>query len=716
MPPRLALLAFLMLPALAPAAAPPPVSPTAHGDRLRDAYFRTQAQQLGAAALADVRSKADWDRARPELHRRFLDMMGLWPLPPRTDLHATVTGKISTPHCTIEKLHFQSLPGLYVSANLYLPKEVKAPCPAVLYVCGHAGASVGGVPYGNKVPYQPHATWFAEHGYVCLIVDTLQLGEVPGLHHGTHHLGMWWWQALGYTPAGIECWNAMRALDYLASRPEVDAKRMGVTGRSGGGATSWWVAAADERVRCIVPVAGIADLLAHVAEGSPGRLRDGVVAGHCDCMYLVNTYRWDYTLVMALCAPRPLLLGNSDADVIFPVPGYRRMADKVRRLYGLLGAGDRFAVLETAGPHKDTPELRQGAFRWMNRWLKGDNGEVTDPERPRLAARQLKVFDRPPPDAINDLIHERFRRKAELDLPASPEVAAEWWKGKAPQLVQALRERAFRGWPEKAPPGGVKLAADAKHLGVRLRAYDFVSEEAVPLRLWLVQHEKMAVPSEVIASVVNEAGWQEWLGDLGGAFKEALHGGGNPAPRPYPAWSEARFAQHRRAMEHYRWAFAVIAPRGVGPTRWSERSPIDGRPVGQHILRRFALLGQTLDGQRVWDVRRAVACLGGLPDLKGVPLTLQGQGEMAGVALYAALFEPAVTGLDLWHLPPSHRQGPTFLNVLTVLDVPQVVALALPRKVLLHVKDAEQARAWDWPLRLQKALGGAALRIRQAEE
>src|SRR5207248_452033 len=83
MPPRLALLAFLVLPAFADGAAPPPVSPTAHGDRLRDAYFRLQAEQLGAAALADIRSKADWDKARPELHRRFLDMMGLWPLPPR---------------------------------------------------------------------------------------------------------------------------------------------------------------------------------------------------------------------------------------------------------------------------------------------------------------------------------------------------------------------------------------------------------------------------------------------------------------------------------------------------------------------------------------------------------------------------------------------------------------------------------------------------------
>ncbi len=301
-------------------------------------------------------------------------------------------------------------------------------------------------------------------------------------------------------------------------------------------------------------------------------------------------------------------------------------------------------------------------------------------------------------------------------MPATPDVAREWWKGKAPELMRSLKERVFRGWPEKPPELGAKLAAEVKHAGVRLRAYDFVSEEAIPLRLWLIQHEKVDRPTEVIASVVDEEGWKEWLADLGPAFREALHGGGNPAPVPYPTWSEARFAQHRKAMEHYRWAFAVIAPRGVGPTRWSEASRFDGRPNGHQILRRFALLGQTLDGQRVWDVRRAVSCLQKVDGLGDVQLTLQGKGNLAGVALYAALFEPGVNSLDLWQPPSTHRRGPTFLNVLTVLDMPQALALALPRKVTLHVKDPEAAETWVWPLRLQGVFGGAGLKIRQGEE
>src|SRR5204863_7628421 len=129
--------------------------------------------------------------------------------------------------------------------------------------------------------------------------------------------------------------------------------------------------------------------------------------------------------------------------------------------------------------------------------------------------------------------------------------------------------------------------------------------------------------------------------------------------------------------------------------------------------RRFALLGQTLDGQRVWDVRRGVQALHALPELHGVPLWLQGKGGAAGLVLYAALFEPDVARLDLWHPPPSHRQGPNLLEVLRTLDLPQAVALSFPRQVRLYVKDDVEAKAWEWPLQLQRALGQTFLTVRQ---
>jgi hypothetical protein len=698
---RLAALAAACLLAV-PALAADPAPDTNRGDKMLDAYFRRQTKEIADACLADVKTKADWEKKRPELRRQFLEMMGLWPLPARTDLKPVVTGTIDRDQFTIEKLHFQSVPGLYVTANLYVPKKAKFPAPAVLYVCGHSPTVIDGTSYGTKVAYQHHPAWLAEHGYVCLIVDTLESGEILGEHHGTYNRGMWWWQTLGYTPAGVELWNAIRALDYLETRKEVDAKRLAVTGRSGGGATSWWVGAADDRVKCIIPVAGIADLRAHVVEGVADRYKKGVITGHCDCMYFVNTYRWDFPMVAALCAPRPLMLGNSDADEIFPVPGYRRLYDKARRIYDLYGAGDKFVLLETKGPHKDTPELRRGAFGWLNKWLKDDTGELTEPEYAKLEPQKLKVLERAPSDAINATVHETFIKPAVVAYPNGVEKADVWWKRTSEGLKKELLAKCFRGWPEKPPPLGVKPAGDVTSDGLRLRAFDFTSEEGIDLRLWLLTAEKVNKPTLVVLTAVDESGWNEWVGELGPAFQEVLQMG-TPPKR-----DETKFGQTKRALEGNEWAFATIAPRGVGPTRYAEA----GTPADVQIKRRFALLGQTLDGQRVWDVRRGLAVLRGVDDLKGAPLWLQGKGDLAGVVLYAGIFEPDVARLDLWQLPPSHRQGPTFLNVRRVLDTPQALALVSPRKVILYEKSEAAAKAWDGAVQFDKMLGGGSLKIR----
>jgi Prolyl oligopeptidase family len=703
--PLLLSVALITSAAAQPEPAPPPRvqgPDLSHGRGMIEDYFRLQARQIADNCLKDYRTKEEWEKARPELRRQFLEMLGLWPLPARTDLKPVITGKVEMPKYTIEKLHFQSWPGLYVTANLYVPKPAPRKAPAVLYVCGHGNVVQGGVSYGSKVFYQHHPAWLAEHGYVALILDTLELSEIPGEHHGTYRSGWWWWQALGYTPAGIECWNGMRALDYLETRPEVDAKRIGVTGRSGGGATSWWLAAADDRPACIIPVAGIADLQAHLCEGYPGRLADGVIAGHCDCMYMVNTYRWDFPLVAALCAPRPLLLGNSDADEIFPVPGYRRLADKVRRIYDLYGASRKFVLLETTGPHKDTPELRAGAFRWLNRWLKDDAGPVREGGFKPLPPQELKVLAATPEDALNKRIQDFFLKPASLELPHAPGVAKEWWQGERIALETALKEKVFRDWPAQPPELAVKLAADRTHNGLRLRAFDFTSEAGIELRFWLLTSATVTKPSLVVLNALDEADWQEWCRDLGAEFTDTLQ---LFVP---PKRDAAKFEQNRRVLESQKWAFAAVCPRGIGPTRWAEAGSRDDI----QYRRRFALVGQTLDGQRVWDVRRALAALRAVPELQGVPLWLQGKRDMAGIALYAGLFEPDVARLDLWHLPASHNDGPIFLNVLRVLDTPQALALAFPKSIRLYVKDEAQASAWAWPLQLQKDLGRDYLKVR----
>jgi dienelactone hydrolase len=689
-------LASLLL--LLPAAAQEPKPDYSRNRKQLDAYFRDQVKHINDACLADLTTKEDWEKKRPELRRQFLDMMGLWPLPPRTPLDPVVTGTTDGGAFTVERLHFQSMPGLYVTANLYLPKQRSGRLPTILYVCGHGNVVVGGVSFGSKVHYQYHPSWFASNGYACLILDTVELAEIRGDHHGTHGAKMWWWQSRGYTPAGVELWNAMRALDYLETRPEVDATKIGLTGRSGGGATSWWVAAADERIKAVVPVAGIADLHAHLIEAPAPRLADGVIAGHCDCMFTVNTYRWDYAQVAALIAPRPLLLGNSDRDDIFPVEGYRRLADKARKVYELYGAGEKFQLLETKGPHSDTPELHRGINAWMARWLKGDTGEQPAPDlTKRFQPEQLKVFDKLPEPRRNEVIHETFVPAAPFAPPADAAKLKAWWPKRQAELPTALTAHVFGGWAKEAPPLDAKVAADVTHDGVRLRVFDFTSEAHVPLRAWVATAAGTEQPKEIVLSVLDDAGYQDWCEQLGPEFAAALQRPGKLTR------NDAMFAQNKAAMTRDKIAFAAVAPRGVGPTRWAE----PGSKEDTHIRRRFPLIGQTLDGQRVWDVRRSVGVLRAAFAPHQPRIVLHGRGSEAGLALYAGLFEPAVAEFDLWSLPASHRTGPTLLNVQRHTDLPEVVALTAARRpVRLHLAAEADRAAWADAVRVSGATGG----------
>jgi len=632
---------------------------TSRADAMLADYFRDQTAKLRDRCLTDIKSLEDWQAKRKIYREQLFEMLGLIPLPEKTDLKPVVTGKVEHEKFTVENIQFQSRPGLYVTGNLYIPKGLEKPAPAILYVCGHARVKKDGISYGNKTAYQHHPAWFARHGYVCLIIDTLQLSEIEGIHHGTYRYKMWWWNSRGYTPAGVEAWNCIRALDYLETRKEVDANRFGVTGRSGGGAYSWWISALDDRIKVAVPVAGITDLQNHVV--------DGCVEGHCDCMYIVNTYRWDYPLVAALVAPRPLLISNSDKDNIFPLDGVIRLHGKVRNIYRLYGAEKNLGLNITEGPHKDTQELRVHAFVWFNRFLKNDNSLIDKPAVPFFEAEQLKVFEELPADEINTKIHETFVPKSQKSfMPQSVQQSR--------ALLETLREKSFGGWPtqEQAGPLNISKVFSVERHNIHLSAFDFTSQPYVRLRLYLAQRAGLGRPEKVVLNVMAQQQWSLWLAGMRTGFArelkdETLLSTGHLKVDP----NEDAFNQFLESLKNSNSAQAFIAPRGIGLTAWNP----DERKQTQ-IRRRFMLLGQTLDGMRVWDVRRAIHTLRQIELTNDAPITLKGRHTMAGIVLYASLFEPDISGLDLLNLPHSHRDGPTFLNVLRFMDIPQAVAMA----------------------------------------
>lgn len=670
---------FLFSVSVIAAADDPPALDTTRGNAMIAEYFAQETDRLRRSCLAEIKTTENWTTQRHGYRRELFEMLGLDPLPERTELKPVVTGKVEHDEFTVENLHFQSRPGLYVTGNLYVPKKVEGKLPTILYVCGHGRVKKDGVSFGNKVHYQHHGGWFARNGYVCLTIDTLQLGEIEGVHHGTYNHDRWWWLNRGYTSAGVEAWNCMRALDYLETRPEVDASRFGVTGRSGGGAYSWWISAIDERIKCAVPVAGICDLQNHVV--------DGCVEGHCDCMYMLNTYQWDYAKVAALVSPRPLLISNTDTDGIFPLDGVVRTFEQTRRIYALQDAADKVALNITAGGHKDTQELRVHAFRWLNHHLKGDDSLIEKTAVKYFEPEQLKVFDELPADEINTKIDETFVNQTEQIAPDSPD----GWAKQREGWRSTLQEKAFAGWSKAAQFGELHEVANVTHDGIRFRAIDFTSQASIELRLYIVERANLEKRDLVVLNVLNEKTWPEFLAEMRVGFEKQL------ADETLPPADEETFKQSQKMFKSFAWTMAYVAPRGIGPTAWDQSK----RKQTQH-QRRFYLLGQSLDGMRVWDVRRAVQTLRETEGFADTPLWLQSHGPMAGVALYASLFEPEVARLDLHDLPASHRDGPFFLNVTRFFDTPQAVAMAAERSRVTLYSDKQQA--WEYATQVARML------------
>lgn len=550
----------------------------------------------GIAQQSDTRNyqTADqWLEKRGELQNQLADMLGLLPEPPRTDLKPTITGSVERDGIVVQRLHFQSMPGLYVTANLYRPANVEKPLPAILYVCGHSvqreKIDDREISYGNKTGYQRHGAWFARHGYVCLTIDTVQWGEFLGTHWGTYRQGRWDWLSTGYTPAGAEAWNGIRAIDYLQTLPEVDADRIGLTGRSGGGAYSWFIAALDQRVKAVVPVAGITDLENHVV--------DGCVSGHCDCMFLVNYYQWDYPTLAALIAPRPLLLANSDSDGIFPLSGVLRTADQVRHVYKILDAKDSLGLLITPGPHKDTPELQVGAFRWFDRHLKGLDVPVDEAAIERFDRKELRVFDSLPEDqrvhTADDVLITRLQQSSEVTELDRAEVLAQ------------LRKRSLGGWPSKPEPLNAKMLWSRDTGNSALELWEFVSQGPWRLRTLLARGKNFSAKDTPIrVHLVDDIGWEQ--------IKASATGDEHPLQTD--------------GMTVY------VAVRGIGPHAWS------GSEVEKtHIERRFYLIGQTLAGMQIWDAIRGLAFAQTRVDQAAPLLELTCDKSMRGIAAYAAV-------------------------------------------------------------------------------
>lgn len=640
-------------------------------------YLCREARRITERSVSNLPStREEWFRQRPERLKQYLEMMGILELPPaekRMPLEVTITGTLERDAYIVEKLYFQSLPGLYVTANLYMPKELRAPAPAVLYVCGHSG--------NQKFHYQMHARRFVELGFVVLLIETIQLGEINGYHHGCYHFGWWHLYSRGYTPAGVELWNGIRGVDLLCEREEVDAEKIGVTGISGGGAMSWWLGAADERVKVVAPVCGTGTMKSHICERT--------VDGHCDCMFFINTYGWDLADVGALIAPRPLLIASADADGIYAIASVRECYQKVRRAYELLGAEENITLVETPGRHSYHENSRTRIFSLFLKHLKGVEvppekvGDIDTSPEVLEPFENLQVYvSGIPADERTSTIQDSF-----VPLAQPPEIKGDdQLRAHREKVIKRLRTETFGYFPDRPCDLKAKVEIQWATANARGERISFESEEGLGLTAQLVIPEEAKLPAPAMIFLRTP-------------------GAGRGEPQRRLAGLDKRLVQ------------LVVQTRGVGESSWGEE-------LAWHVRRAAAILGRPIASMRIYDTLRALELARSLPQVDKAQVALMAADEMAAVGLYSALLDGDVKALVLVNLPatqdaPSSPEGTgaaiEMLNCLRITDLPQVAGLLWPTE-LVFSGGRPDSYAWAEELYAELGAPGSVRHVQQLSQ
>ena len=310
-------------------------------------------------------TKTDWEARARALKRRILVAAGLWPLPQKTPLNPTVTGRVMREDFTVENLAIETTPGFWLCGSVYRPIG-RGPFPAVVNPHGHwehgrleRQSDVERFPPGTTPPAPGRADLvslaanLARQGILVYAYDAVGYNDTDAFPHQgfAQSPESWLWSV---SELGLQTWNSIRAIDYLRSRPDVDGTKIGATGASGGGTQVFLLAAIDERVKVSVPV----------------NMVSATMQGGCTCenapALRVGT---DNVEIAAVVAPRPQLLVSCTGDWTSELP--KRDGPKIKNVYKLFGASEHLDWVQFPYQHNYNAESREAATDFLRRHLLG---------------------------------------------------------------------------------------------------------------------------------------------------------------------------------------------------------------------------------------------------------------------------------------------------------------------------------------------------------
>ncbi|MBS1857813.1 MAG: acetylxylan esterase [Acidobacteria bacterium] len=617
-----------------------------------EAYARRNARIARLGTAEAVREYQAWARST------FVKLAGALPQE-RTPPNLRTVGEFEREHYRVEKVVYESQPGLHVTANLYVPKEGKAPYPGVLFQMGHSN---NGKSYAL---YQRCCQGLAQLGYVVLAFDPMGQGErtyypKPGgwltsLRSPTEEHTMFGRQMLlvGETATGAMLWDAVRSLDVLAADARVDAKRLATTGQSGGGTLSMILAAMDERLAAAVICSGNTENFAVTPFLAPGSSDDAEqdLVGSAP----LGFDRWDMLWPMA---PKPLLVAASAHDFFGTYsPAYARSGReefaKLERAYTTLGAAANLGYYEMPLPHALSQPMRMAVYRWFERHLKAGGGTVAE-EPPTKPETDEALWCGKTGNAVRD-----FGGRTPFAMTRAR--AGSILTPDAPADLRALL--GMDAAPAAAPRLEVVATTGYSHCTVQAVEASTARQVWAPAWLFLPKREWSRLLVVVEPNGRNGAWHEDELCDRLASAGVAVcamdvRGVGDLAPEFAPG--AVGYARSHQTEENYAWASLI--------------------------------LGRSLTGQRATDILGMTQALAGA--YPRAEIVLAARERMTVPALCAAALEPRIARVYLaghlisWrsvtdterYTAPLSSMAP---DALRRTDLPEIARSMAPRKVIV---------------------------------
>jgi cephalosporin-C deacetylase-like acetyl esterase len=645
------------------------------------------------------RLAADWDAVRnrigsasaAEERNRFVrsklrELTG--PYPERCPLRPVTTGGFERKGYRVENVMFQCRPDFWVTGNLYVPTQGAGPFPGIIAPCGHSAGA-------RLLPgYQFPCLSLVHEGFVVLTYDPIGQGErrqfwnprtgetEDGLVTGTweHSMAGHLLLLLGENLTHYFIWDGMRAIDYLLQRPEVDPKRIGCAGLSGGGTLTMFISALDERVACAVVNEG------GTSHRWPVTVSPGIAPGPADVeqnIFSAAVHGIDLCDIHCAIAPRPLL-----ATIEHYSPRFNSAASHIRRRYELLGAAERFATEEATDPHAWTVKLRLANTRWFCRWFKDREGPREEPDFQPEPAENLyctpngSIRYSHRGQTIFSMILDRQQELPPRRRPPHNRAELDAFQREIrPRIQKLLALRSVDA------PLAVRHLVATPRKRYSVEKLEFVSEPGVYVPVWVFVPRDLKTPAPPTLFVHE-----------GGKQVEGMEFG-----------RLERMAQTGELV-------AAIDVRGIGDTAAGRSGGSSVSPFRHLFDAETAMsymawfMDESLFGMRVQDVLRGVDYLLSRADADSSGVRVIGRGMGALWTLFAAALDSRIQSAVCESGLLSYRmlcQSDRYLHganvfvpgVLLEFDLPQVAAALAGRRLTL----ASPVDAMKAPVEVRRA-------------